>query len=294
MTDRLPNSTLPDPDAFIFADDVPDQEETAAFSGRNSLSNFDLLHLLTVLATAQQTGALRVERDAPKPALPTQQFSIWLSKGRVVQAQGPYNLSGTAALAELLRGQGGQFYFQSGELAPAPTFNLSTDEFGYQALLLLPPPELTFGGALRVVSIDRLDELDLTELQLELLENLDLSMPLVDAADTPEAQHFVARLLRLGLLTRRRLRVAHMVVQLTFDTIDQGFIDDAIYQTWCKARSEKIAHAEMRLSSGQEYLLPVAPRKNLGASLLLPPDVLIRTGLSVGEAVLLRPQGFAK
>lgn len=260
------------------------------FSGRNSLAGFDLLHLLGVLAAARQTGALRIERPDTEAGA-TQHFAIWLREGRVVNAEGPHNLQGAPALAELLRRPEGTFLFKTGELTDQ-NLDLSTDHFGYQALLLLPPPPLPFTGAAKLVDIDRLNDLGLTPQEAETLEDIDLGMPLSEAADTPQAQAFVARLHKLGLLTRRRLRVARMVVQLTHSVYDQALIDADIYQAWCKVKGEKLDRVQMRLDSGQEYLIPVVPRKNMGAFIKLPPDILIRTGLCVGTAVYLRPEPF--
>lgn len=275
----------------------PQTAPEAGMSGRNTLAGFDLLHLLGVLAAAGQSGVLDIERPqaaGPVGTQAAQNFAITLRGGRVVSAQGPYNLTGPAVLAELLRRPEGTFLFRSVAFAADEPQEsaVSTDSFGYQALLLLPPPPLPFAGAARLVSIERLTELGLTPQEAELLEDLDLGMPLRDAADTPQAQAFVARLHKLGLLARRKLRVARLVVRLS-----QGpdcLIDDDIYQAWCRIKGENITHAEMRLDTGGDYLLAVTPRKKLGAAVALSAEVLLRTGLRVGQAVLMRPQPFVE
>ncbi|UWX65471.1 DUF4388 domain-containing protein [Deinococcus rubellus] len=251
----------------------------------NSLETFDFLELLAMLARGGKTGALRVERDQ-------QILTLWLSAGRVRHMDGAGLATDAAALAGLLKDPRGRFRFEEGEAAPPPTLDLSYDAFAYEAFKLLPPPPLKFPGAGRLESPERLAELSLNLYEQEVLRGVAEGKPLSDlaAARDPQAAALLGRLVRLRLIGERRTRVARLLVQVSRRGGAAAVMDESIYRRWREAVGSRIEQIQVREErSGKVHLLPVISGSQVGTVLELPPELLIRTGLRGGDAVLVRP-----
>lgn len=251
----------------------------------NSLETFDFIELLAMLAVGGKTGALRVERDR-------QVLTLWLSAGRVRHMDGAGLATDAAALAGLLEDPRGRFQFEEDEAAPPPTLDLSHDAFAYEALKLLPPPPLKFPGAGRLESPERLAELDLTLYEQEVLRGVAEGKPLSDlaAARDPQAAALLGRLVRLRLIGERRTRVARLLVQLSRRGGAAAIMDESIYRRWREAVGSRIEQVQVREErGGKVHVVPVVAAAQIGTVLELPPELLIRTGLRGGDAVLVRP-----
>lgn len=248
----------------------------------NALETFDFIELLSMLAKGGKTGALHVERDR-------REFSLYLQGGRVRQMEGG-DLSGPAAMAEILRDPRGRFHFESGEKAPAPDLDLAHETFAMEALKLLPPPPLKFSGIGRLDAPEHFAELGLSLYEHEVVAGVGAGQPLSELARHPDAAALLGRLQRLRLITERKTRVARLTVQITQQVSGVVVVDDTIYKRWRDSEAAPIKGVQLRHeASGKVHQLPVRPAPNIGSVILLPPELMIRTGLKAGESVLVRP-----
>ncbi|WP_293912068.1 DUF4388 domain-containing protein [Deinococcus sp.] len=248
----------------------------------NALETFDFVELLSMLCKGGKTGALHVERDR-------REFSVYLKEGRVRQMEGG-ELSGPAAMAEILRDPRGRFHFENDERAPAPDLDLAHETFALEALKLLPPPPLKFPGIGRLEAPERFAELNLSLHEHEIVQAVGAGQPLSELARHPDAAALLGRLCRLRLITERKTRVARLVVQVTQQVSGVVVVDETIYKRWRDTEAAPVKQVQLRHEqSGKVHQLPVRPAPNIGSFILLPPELMIRTGLKAGESVLVRP-----
>lgn len=247
----------------------------------SNLETFDFLELLSLLAGQGRTGALRVER-------PDGSFQAWLERGRVRHLEFGAE-RGAAALARLLRDPLGRFGFDEGLRHPAPTLDLSVEEVALEALGALPVPELPFGGPARITSPGRLAGVRWTLQEQDLLGQVEAGRPLAELAGDGEARRLLAGLARLGLLARREARVARLTVGVTREVTGVAVLDGTIWERWRDDLARHFAHVAVRGPGGEVTTLPVRGGTQLGALLLVPPELLLRAGLRAGESVLVRP-----
>ena len=193
---------------------------------------------------------------------------------------------------DLLEDPRGRFQFEESEAAPPPTLDVSHDAFAYEALKLLPPPPLKFPGAGRLESPERLAELGLSLYEQEVLRGVAEGKPLSElaAARDPQAAALLGRLSRLRLITERRTRVARLLVQVSRRGGAAAVVDDSIYRRWREAAGQPHrAGAGARRAQRQGACVAGRFGLQVGTVLELPPELLIRTGLRGGDAVLVRP-----
>ena len=246
----------------------------------SSLETFDFLELLYMLAESRRTGVLRVFRD--------QEFQAWLQEGRVMHLEFG-SLRGVQALADLLRDPRGRFNFEEGQIHPDPHLDTDIDVVAMEALAELPVPELLLQGPARVSSPERVARMPWTLRQEDILRDVEAGTPLNELAQNPEALQMLSRLARLGLLLPRKSRVARLTVAVTREVKRVAVIDETIMRRWRDDLGRHVQHIAVRDPQNMIHVLPVTVGMTAGAQLMLPPELLVRTKLHVGDAVLVQP-----
>ncbi len=247
----------------------------------SNLDNFDFLHLLRMLADSQKTGVLTV-------AHPQGTFQCWLEGGLVTQVQLGAQ-TGVPALVGLLRQPSGQFQFTDGPRHPEPTLNITLDALLIEALQDLPTRPLPFIGPARFVSPERVAALRWSPEEQRVLRRIELQTPLGDLSTDPVARRVISQLSYLGLLRQRKSRVARLTVALTREVRGVVLVDQLIFRRW---KEDLVRHPQLlgiRDDGGKTYTFPVREGPGLGNQLLLPPDLIMQTGLRAGESVLVKP-----
>lgn len=246
-----------------------------------SLETFDFLELLRMLSEQGRLGVLSVYR-------PDGTFQAWLEGGLVSHLQFGDAL-GTAALVRLMQDPVGRFHFDEGVTHPAPRLNARLDEVVLELLDTLAPPELDFEGPARLTSRERAGALRWSLRDQATLQQIEAQRPVADIARDPHAALLLRKLARIGLIGPRKSRVARLTVTVTREVRGVVLIDEAIFRRW---KEDIVRHPQtvaLRTDSGEVYTLPVRSGFNLAALLLVPPELLMRTGLRAGESVLARP-----
>jgi hypothetical protein len=246
----------------------------------SSLETFDFLELLYMLSESRRTGVLRVYRDL--------EFQAWLQEGRVMDLQFG-TLKGVSALAELLSDPRGRFNFEEGQVHPNPHLDADIDVVAMEALAELPVPELLLQGPARLSSPERVARMPWTLRQADILRDVEAGTPLKELALDPEARQMLSRLARLGLLLARKSRVARLTVVVTREVKRVAVIDETILRRWREDLGRHVKHIAVRDPQNVVHVLPVTVGLTAGAQLMLPPELLVRTRLHVGDAVLVQP-----
>lgn len=247
----------------------------------SSLEHFDFLQLLHMLADGGKTGVLTIYR-------PDGNFEAWLDGGRVRHIE-MGRLKGVLALAALMHDPVGRFQFDEGRLHPNPDLNDTVNALALAATSSLPEQQLPFQGPARLTAPERLAEMNWSEAEQRILQRLEQQVPLSALWHEPLARGLVSRLLRLGLLKERKSRVARLTVGVTREVRGVAIIDEMILRRWKEDLMRPPQKLAVRDEAGNVYTFAVRGGPNLGAQLLLPPDVLMQTRLQAGESVLVRP-----
>jgi len=248
----------------------------------SNLETFDFLQLLYMLCESRRTGVLRVYRD--------QEFQAWLQNGRIRHLESGHR-RGVAALSELLADPRGRFNFEEGQIHPEPHLDADIDTVAMEALAELPVPELMLQGPAKLSSPERVARMSFTLRQEDLLREVEKGTPLRELTREPEALHLLSRLARLGLLVPRRSRVARLTVAVTREVRKVAVIDEMILKRWREDLGRHVSHIALRDPQNVVHTLPVTRGATAGAHLMLPPELLVRTRLHVGDAVLVQPAG---
>ncbi|UBV43317.1 DUF4388 domain-containing protein [Deinococcus taeanensis] len=246
-----------------------------------SLDPFDFLELLYLLSEQGRSGALCVYR-------PDGQFQAWLEGGQVRHLQFGDAL-GVPALVRLLQDPAGRFHFEEGVTHPDARLDVSLDEVALEALELLPAEELPFDGPARITAPGRVKRMRWSLRELDVLSLVDAQKPLADLAQDPDAKRLLVKLHRIGLLAPRRSRTARLIVTVTRQVRDVALVDELIFRRW---KEDIVRHPQfvaVKTQNGRVYSLPVRMGLNLATQLMLPPELLMRTGLRAGESVLVKP-----
>lgn len=246
-----------------------------------SLDPFDPLELLRLLAGRGSTGVFSVTH-------PGGTFELWLAGGRVQDVRFGAE-RGAAALARLLHDPAGHFHFEAGLSCPEPTLDASLDELVLWALDRLPAEGPKFGGPAQLTSPERVAGLNWTPAQREVLRQIGAGRPLAELAQDPDARRLIVKLSRMGLLAPRTVRTARLTVGVTREGGGTARVDAQIYRRWQEGVARRLTQVAVRREDGTVVALPVQPDLNLGPRLLLPPELLLRTGLRGGESVLVKP-----
>ncbi|GHF31372.1 hypothetical protein HNQ07_000584 [Deinococcus metalli] len=246
-----------------------------------SLDTFDFLELLYLLTDQGRSGVLTVFR-------PDGQFQAWIENGTVRQLEFGRE-RGTKALVMLMSDPRGRFQFDEGITHPNPLMEAPLDEVTLEVLELLPPSPLGFDGPARFTSRERLNRLRWTLREQNILRLVDAQRPVSEISEDPEARRLLEKLHRIGLLTSRKSRVARLTVTVTREVRGVVLVDDLIFKRW---KEDMVRHPQsiaVRADSGEVYTLPVRSGSNLAALLMVPAELLMRTGLHAGDSVLVRP-----
>ncbi|PTA66997.1 DUF4388 domain-containing protein [Deinococcus arcticus] len=246
-----------------------------------SLETFDFLELLYLLTEQRRSGVLHVERADG-------QFQAWLAGGRVRHLQFGDDL-GVPALVRLLQAPQGRFHFDEGLTHPQPRMDALLDEVALEALEALPVQDLPFDGPARITSPERVSRMRWGLKELDILQQIEAQQPISDLARDPDAKRLLLKLLRIGLLAPRKSRVARLTVTVTRQVRDVALVDELIFRRW---KEDIVRHPQsvaIRTDGGQVYTLPIRTASNLTTQLMVPPELLMRTGLRAGDSVLVKP-----
>ncbi|GBF03905.1 hypothetical protein DAERI_010077 [Deinococcus aerius] len=246
-----------------------------------SLDPFDPLELLRLLAERGSTGIFVVTHPAGL-------FQVWLEEGRVQHLHFGAE-RGAAALARLLGDPAGQFHFEAGLRCPDPTLDALLDELVLEALDALPGGTLKFEGPAQFTSPERIARLNWTPAEREVLRQIRGGRPLADLAEDPEARRLILKLCRMRLLAPRAARVARLTVGVSRQGAGAALVDLQIHGRWQSGAARPLTQVAVRREDGSVVTLPVRGEPGLGPRLLLPPELLVHTGLRGGESVLVRP-----
>jgi len=248
----------------------------------SNLETFDFLELLYMLCESRRTGVLRVYGG--------QEFQAWLQNGRIKHLESGRQ-RGVAALSELLADPRGRFNFEEGQVHPEPDLDADIDTVAMEALAGLPISELLLQGPAKISSPERVARMPWTLRQEGLLREVEKGTPLRELAREPEALQLFSRLARLGLLVPRKSRVARLTVAVTREVKKVAVIDEMILKRWREDLGRHVSHIALRDPQNIVHTLPVTLGTTAGAQLMLPPELLVRTRLHVGDAVLVQPAG---
>ncbi len=246
----------------------------------SSLETFDFLELLYMLAESRRTGVLRVYRDG--------EFQAWMQDGRIRHLEFGHR-KGVAALTNLLSDPRGRFNFDEGQVHPDPHLDADIDSVAMEALADLPTPELLLQGPAKINSSERVARMPWTMKQERVLQDVESGTPLRELVHDSEALQMLSRLVRLGLLVPRKSRVARLTVAVTRQVKGVAVIDETILRRWRDDLGRHVSHIALRDSQNIIHTLPVTVGTTAGTQLMMPPELLIRTQLHVGDAVLVQP-----
>lgn len=247
----------------------------------SSLETFDFLELLYMLSEQERSGVLTVYR-------PDGNFQAWLERGRVMHMQFDEDL-GASALVRLMLEPHGRFQFDEGLTHPAPKMDTTLDDLAMEAMEALPLQELPFEGPARITSPERLHRMRWSLKEQDFIQQLTAQKPVIDLSGDPEARRMLQKLHRIGLIAQRKSRVARLTVSITRQVQGVAVIDDLIFKRW---KEDIVRHPQqiaVKTDDGQVYTFPVRSGPDLGTQLLVPPELLVRTGLRAGDSVLVRP-----
>ncbi|MFC4452842.1 DUF4388 domain-containing protein [Deinococcus sonorensis] len=245
-----------------------------------TLETFDFLELLVMLAEGRRTGVLRVFRE--------HEFQAWLRDGRIMHLQFG-ELVGVPALVALLSDPRGHFNFDENLLHPAPLMDHQMEDVALEALASLPVPDLVLQGPARIAAPERVARMSWSLREENVLREVAAGTPLSQLSQDPQARQLLGRLARLGLLVARRSRVARLTVAMTHEVQGVGVVNESILRRWREDVGKHVSHVAVRDTVGEVHSVPVVGSASAAALLLLPPELMLRTQMHAGDAVLVRP-----
>ncbi|MFC4427502.1 DUF4388 domain-containing protein [Deinococcus navajonensis] len=246
-----------------------------------NLDTYDFLELLYLLSEQRRSGVLQVVCDDG-------QFYAWMRGGRV-QAMQFGQARGAAALSRLLRDPRGQSTFLPGPLPETHGLDTSLDELAFEALEELPVGELPFEGPGRLTSPERIAALRWTLRERQILQQIEAQRPMVKLAREADAARLITKLSRVGLLVAQRSRLARLTLTVTRQVRGVVLVDEMIWQRWGEGRRRPLERVALRNEAGAVHTLSVRPAPSLGRQLMIPPELLLQTGLYAGDSVLVQP-----
>ncbi|GGO17743.1 DUF4388 domain-containing protein [Deinococcus humi] len=246
-----------------------------------SLETFDFLQLLYLLSEQGRTGVLTVHRtDGP--------FQAYL-EGHWVRHLQFAAQTGIPALLRLLRDPRGQFKFDEGIAHPNPLLNMNLDDVALDVLDSLPEIPLPFSGPVKITSPERVARIRWGLKEQEILKQIEVQRPVSVLSQDPDARRLLQKLHHIHLIAPRKSRVARLNVAVTREVRGVVVIDEQIIRRWKEDMLRPPQHIAIRTDDGQVHTLPVRGGPNLSNALMVPPELLLRTGLGAGDSVLVRP-----
>lgn len=246
-----------------------------------SLETFDFLQLLYLLSGQGRTGVLTVHRaDGP--------FQAFLEGPQVRHLQFAAQ-TGLPALLRLLRDPQGRFQFDEGVTHPNPLLNSNLDDVALEVLDGLPENPLPFSGPVKLTSPERAARIRWRLKEQEILKQIEVQRPVSVLSQDPDARRLLQKLHRIGLIAPRKSRVARLSVAVTREVRGVVVIDELILRRWREDMLRPPQHIAIRADDGQVHTVPVRGGRELSNALLIPAELLMRTGLRAGDSVLVRP-----
>lgn len=260
-----------------------DDQTTAA--SRGELSQFDLIMLMVMLSQNERSGLLEIH-ETPHS------LECWLHKGRVVHLQST-ELMGVPALtlilSQLMSQPQGYFFFKENKSCYRPSMDSSVDGALYHALAHLPEKELPCEGPARFSDPKRIASMEWNEGEQKVLMRVKQGEPLLDITSDARARNQLARLARLGLLKKRSVRTARLILTLTHDVMGVVVVDQKLLRRWQDDLGRRVNDVVLRTDDNELFSFLVKQSPDLGTDLLVPPDIFMRHHLYGGEAVMVRP-----
>lgn len=246
-----------------------------------NLETFDFLQLLYLLSEQGRTGALTVQRaDGP--------FQAFLEGHRVRHLQFAAQ-TGIPALIQLLLDPHGGFRFDEGVVHPNPLLNVNLDDVALEALDALPEVPLPFSGPVKLTSPERAARIRWGLKDQAILKQIELQRPVSLLSQDPDARRLLQKLHRIRLIAPRKSRVARLSVAVTREVQGVVVVDDLILKRWKEDMLRSPQTVAVRADDGLVHTLSVRGGPNLSNTLLVPAELLMRTGLRAGDSVLVRP-----
>ncbi|MDV6373896.1 DUF4388 domain-containing protein [Deinococcus arenicola] len=246
-----------------------------------SLETFDFLQLLYLLSDQGRTGVLTVQRaDGP--------FQAFL-EGHSVQHLQFAELTGVPALVRLLLDPRGRFHFDEGVIHPDPLLNIGLDDVAMEALDALPGKPLPFTGPVRITSPERVARMRWNLKEQAILKQIEVQRPVSILSQDADALRLLQKLHQIRLIVPRKSRVARLTLAITREVQGVVIIDELILRRWHEDMLRPPQTIALRTDAGQVHSLSVRGGANLSNTLLVPTDLLMRTGLRAGDSVLVRP-----
>jgi len=252
--------------------------------------------LLRTLNTEHRTGNLHI-------AHPRAEGGIWLQDGEPVHAEFG-SLRGTAALNALLADQQGDYEFSDGAAPLRRSVDSPLDRLLDDAMLQTSErpglQESYVGQTVPSLSIDADSdgELRLTPQEIELLRCVDGRRTVAEIAalagiDEHSIPALFRRLRQNGIIemASRRPRTARLVARLGGRTLgmDEAGVDGGIVRSWSRALGRAPERVACRTRDGRTFVLGLKTVDNAGPYISFSRDNLLRSGLAVDSALLVRP-----
>lgn len=246
-----------------------------------SLETFDFLQLMYLLSEQGRTGVLTVHRaDGP--------FQAFLEGQRVRHFQFAAQ-TGVPALLRLLRDPQGRFQFDEGVVHPNPLLNVNLDDVALEVLDGLPEKPLPYTGPAKLTSPERVARIRWGLKEQAILKQIEVQRPVSVLSQDPDARKLLQKMHQIKLIAPRKSRVARLSVAVTREVRGVAVIDELILKRWKEDMLRPPQNIAIKTDDGQVHTLPVRGGPNLSNSLLIPAELLMRTGLRAGDSVLVRP-----
>lgn len=255
-----------------------------------------LEEVLRALNAERRTGELTVSH-------PHGPARVWLQGGEPVHAEFR-TLSGTAALNALLSDQNGDYSFEAGQPGRRRSMRRPLDNLLADALLLTSErpglQESYIGSAVPVLSIaaGTGGKLRLSPAEIDVLRFVDGQRTVTQIAEAAGLDEYLlpellGGLRRRGLLDimNRRPRTARLVCRLGGRglSVSEAGVDDGIVRSWTRALGRSPGQVACLSEDGRTFVLRLKPQEAAGPYISLARDNLLRCGLAVDSALLVKP-----
>jgi hypothetical protein len=261
-----------------------------------TLGLFSLTDLFQLLASSGRTGRLAVHHPAGLAR-------IYFDKGRVVYADFGGQV-GEEAVFALFADERGSFEFQLGLPAPGVSISGPTEMLLMDVIRRLdesskgvsPIPESAVPILTEGASASR--TLGLEGRQLEVLKYVNGKYEVGEIAELAKlpadaTREVLGKLLEAGVirLSERKVRTARLVVQLSRRPLPPGAVgvDAQICAAWRKALGQMPRKVACRRPDGRIDTFALHPADQVGPYVLVARDTLLRSDLSAGTPLLVRP-----
>ncbi|PYE49453.1 DUF4388 domain-containing protein [Deinococcus yavapaiensis] len=244
-----------------------------------NLQDYDVAELLLLLAESGRSGVFEVTHRLGLFRLAFRDGVVQNAEFGIVRGEG--------ALALLLREPRGSFTFVPRPVPGEASTPMLAMLLG--ATRLLPPPPLIFDGPAKVRDDAALKDLGLLDDEARVVREVAAGRTLGSFEEGSVERGVVARLVRLGVLAPRKVRVARLTLEVWRGGESTVALDTSIVSLWTQQLGAPPKEVLLRTDEGKVVRVPLVAVPNLGVRLLVAPDVLMRFGLQGGTSVLARP-----